>query len=81
MSKALLNSYTKIKGNKYEKLPQNISLYAVCPGNFISSMSTLDELEDSISSLTAVKNIINMIYSPHLYENGKFYRNSIEIPW
>ena len=81
LSKALLNSYTKIKGGEYEKLPSNISIFSVCPGNVASPMSTAEELYDTISPVIAVKNILELIYFPDLYENGKFYRNSIELPW
>ena len=81
LSKALLNSYTKIKGDDYEKLPSNISIFSVCPGNVASPMSTAEELNDSISSAIAVENIVKLIYFSNLYENGKFYRNSIKLSW
>lgn len=78
LSKALLNSYTKIKG---EILPSNIRIYSVCPGNVLSPMSVEEEYEDMLPPDEAINCILKIAYTSEFFESGKFYKNCEEIPW
>ena len=111
LSKALLNSYTRIKqgeinkinkissinainetnetneknenneNNEYDDTRNSIQIFSVCPGNFKSPMSTLEELESAVPVDDASQQILSIALNPHKYVSGRFYRNCEEIPW
>jgi hypothetical protein len=63
-------------------LSNRCKIISVCPGNFISPMSTSEELISAIQIETVAQNIIRLTELPwDDVSGGKFYRDVEIIPW
>jgi NAD(P)-dependent dehydrogenase (short-subunit alcohol dehydrogenase family) len=86
LSKAFLNQGTILFDEMIHarNLAPRYKIFAVCPGNFPSPMSTAEELacsEHRVSVSDAVDGIMPLIFERQFYSSGKFYRFGQEIPW
>ena len=85
VSKAILNVGTQILQKEIDQtydLSNRFKIISVCPGNFISPMSTSEELKSAAPIETVAQNIIRLTDLP--WDNisgGKFYRDVEIIPW
>ena len=80
LSKALLNSLTQCLDSES---PEWCKVVSVCPGNFKSSMSTIEEentFDDPINAANKVL-MIALDNSNNKYKGGKFYRHGEEISY
>lgn len=77
LSKALLNRASILL---QQKCKENERVISVCPGNFVSPLSSNEELSTSVP----VHNVAQSIYDTIMDEEirgGLFYRNKEVIPW
>ena len=82
LSKALLNHATLLLHNKCHNM--NVRVVAVCPGDFISIMTSKYDLE--VASRSNVRDAADAIWTLALgkkedYPSGHFYRNLEQINW
>ena len=62
--------------------PKNIRIIAVCPGNFISPItSSNDDFEDVISADVAAQDILQIAFDWNRFNGKHFYRNCKIISW
>lgn len=81
VSKAFLNVGTKLLQSAYEKNKRS-RVIAVCPGNFLSPMSTAEETLDAICVGQAASSIISLVDKPwNSVLKGGFYRYQEPISW
>ena len=87
LSKALLNTYTRVVASQVDS-QQQIRIIAACPGNFLSPMSTVDEQQEVDEKLLlpddAAADIWALATHPNAhvaFPSGKFYRYRQLIPW
>ena len=78
LSKALLNTATRLLHQEYSP---HVRAIAVCPGNFISPMSTEEEMLDARSALSVAESVLEMAFDSDRFRSGKFYRFGTEIDW
>jgi NAD(P)-dependent dehydrogenase (short-subunit alcohol dehydrogenase family) len=83
VSKALLTIGTFLLHK--ESLARNVSkckIFAVCPGNVVSPMSTPEELLDATSPDEAARSILSLLQRlSERSADGLLYRGGHAIPW
>lgn len=80
LSKALLNRGAMLLSARCNQLQLPIRVLAVCPGNFISGMSSPEEISTSIPVEQAGADVIEVALNAS-YPGGRFYRHRREITW
>lgn len=87
LSKALLNTFTRVVASQMRS-HQQIQIVATCPGNFLSPMSTVDEIQEADAKLLlpddAAADIWALAGHPNAhaaFPSGYFYRHRERIPW
>eukprot|EP01038_Epipyxis_sp_PR26KG_P011911 gene11911-15936_t len=76
LSKALLNKGMSLLHNNLDN--NNIRFVSICPGNFKSPISSMEELADYESMVDvkdAAKDILDIAFNYDKYPGGLFYRN------
>ena len=74
VSKALLNIGTKLLNMRVTcgSVDQKINVYSVCPGNFISPMSSIEEISNACSAEDAAQFILSVMQQSYI-QGGYFY--------
>lgn len=80
LTKAILNCLTRIVHDQHNHHP-NFRIIACCPGNFISPMTSHDELQSIRSVEDVVKDITQIIEKKDDFPGGRFYRFGQQIDW
>ena len=78
LSKALLNKGTRLLHNLYFPKARIVS---ICPGNFISPMSTEEEIPSARSAYSAAESVLEIALDSARFPSGHFYRNGNIIDW
>jgi len=86
LSKLLLNKATILLNDELckQNLLDHMRVVACCPGNFVSPMSTEEELQDSehvLDVMTAANFIYNIALDFETFPSGNFYRFGKRISW
>ena len=77
LSKALLNAGTKLLYEKIKKNNKDCIIFSLCPGNFVSPMSTEEELVDAVPADEVARFIYSVReISPSKISGGCFYTKS-----
>lgn len=74
LSKALQNQMTRILSNQIQETSRGFKILACCPGNFLSPMTTFEEINSCEPVSKAASHILDMIQNPERFSNGQFYR-------
>lgn len=62
--------------------PEWCKVVSICPGNFQSSMSTIEEENTSDNPINAANAVLKVaLDNNHQYKGGKFYRHGEEISY
>ena len=77
LSKALLNTGTKLLHEKMKHNNKNSVIFSFCPGNFVSPMSSTEELVDAIPANEVAEFILSLLHrSQSKISGGCFYTKS-----
>eukprot|EP01041_Mallomonas_annulata_P008371 gene8371-17252_t len=82
LSKAFLNTAIRIINNQnLFLLPSNIRVLAVCPGNFQSPMTSVEDVEDILTPDDAARYVLDIALQRELFDGKSFWRRRDIIPW
>lgn len=83
ISKAFLNKATILLDSGLDSSDELIKwrVLACCPGNFVSTMSTQEEMDTAVSANEAAERILPVVFDYEKYMGGMFYRNGEIIDW
>jgi NAD(P)-dependent dehydrogenase (short-subunit alcohol dehydrogenase family) len=77
LSKAILNTATRILHDTYAS--NNLRIISICPGNFISRMTTELEAIDAVDASEAARVVLETIFDSENCPSGGFYRHKASI--